>query len=147
MTWSSLWQTLGLNSVTQCSWQCFVNAWNSQIWTVQQLDLLKAVWIGNRGRGDRRQSKRTPEQTAQASLAQVQSSKVATQCVYTGNGLFPYNSKIPFSLCFPTCLDIAKVMARLITLLCPGMAKGNSVPRNKDSSVEQTPVPRTSEGK
>lgn len=92
-------------------------------------------------------SKRTPEQTAQASLAQVQSSKVATQCVYTGNGLFPYNSKIPFSLCFPTCLDIAKVMARLITLLCPGMAKGNSVPRNKDSSVEQTPVPRTSEGK
>lgn len=78
------------------------------------------------------QGKRTPEHTDQTSLGEIY--------IYRGRHsmCLHWEWQIPLSFCFLTCLDIAKVMARLITLICPGGTGGHRACCRKDSSVGVT---------
>lgn len=70
-----------------------------------------------------------------ASLVQVQIYKGSHAVCLHWNGLFPYNRKTSFSICLYT----AKVMARLITLICPGRQRGTVYAAPKTVLLVQTP--------
>lgn len=114
MTHSYSYQIFSRNSVMQYSWECLVNAWNSQIWSAPQLDLLKAVLIENREgeiRDSRAQRVREP-QIKQTKLPWVRSrsTEVGIQRVSTGNGP-SFSTTAGYHLAFVSShLDIAKVM-------------------------------------
>lgn len=124
---------LGLSSVIQCSWECLVNAWNSQIQSAQQLDLLKDALIEN---GQETVGHRASRPNLLGWGLDLYGRH--SMCLPWEWSKFLYNSKIPCSFRFLTCLNIAKVMTRLITLICPGGAEGNRTCCRKDSSVGVT---------